>query len=145
MLSRTRDGKNENTPRELIHFLSSLREQQMRRFEVGEPDPDCESLFDRPTFKDALPEVSKVRLMQTIYAEHPEFKSNIEELRDGKTHHTLNTLAEVWNVIEDDAANRAHQLVDIGFFEKRGTSASPEFWVPFLYRDALNLSQGSAE
>jgi hypothetical protein len=35
--------------------------------------------------------------------------------------------------------------VDIGFFELRGTKQEPVYWVPFLYRDALNLVQGEAK
>ena len=31
---------------------------------------------------------------------------------------------------------RANELVTIGFFEPRGTRQAPEYWVPFLYRDA---------
>ena len=73
MLSRTRDGTQLNAPRELIHLLGSLRTQQLRRFELGEPPPDGEALFARPSFKQALPEVSEVRLTQTLYAEHPDY------------------------------------------------------------------------
>ena len=39
----------------------------------------------------------------------------------------------------------ANDLADVGFFERRGTRDAPSFWVPFLYRDALNMVQGSAE
>ncbi|MCH7662417.1 MAG: hypothetical protein IH859_00935 [Chloroflexi bacterium] len=81
LLSRTRDGTKLNTPRELIHFLNSLRAEQMRRYELGEPDPDGESLFDRAAFKDSLPEVSKVRLTQTLYAEHGKKLDNQECIR----------------------------------------------------------------
>jgi hypothetical protein len=33
---------------------------------------------------------------------------------------------------------------DVGFFERRGTAGDPDYWVPFLYRDALGLVQGEA-
>jgi hypothetical protein len=39
----------------------------------------------------------------------------------------------------------AQQLIEVGFFEARGSKDKPTFWVPFLYRDALSMSQGSAE
>ena len=39
----------------------------------------------------------------------------------------------------------AEQLTEVGFFERKGTKDNPSYWVPFLYRDALNLVQGSAE
>jgi len=145
LLSRTRDGSKLNAPRELIHFLNSLREIQVKRLEVGEAPPDGELLFARPSFKDALPEVSKVRLEQTIYAEYPELKDWLEKLRGEKTSHTPTTLASVWGMSPEDAASKANQLAAIGFFEKRGNLQEPEYWVPFLYRDALEMVQGAAE
>jgi len=37
------------------------------------------------------------------------------------------------------------KLAAIGFLEVRGSKQEPSFWVAFLYRDALDLVQGSAE
>jgi hypothetical protein len=96
LLTRTRDGTKSNAPRELIHFLNCLQEVQVKRLEVGENEPDGEQLFGRPAFKDALPEVSKVRLEQTLYAEYPVYKDWIEKLRGEKTLHTPDTLANTW-------------------------------------------------
>jgi hypothetical protein len=145
LLSRTRDGTKSNAPRELIHFLNSLREVQVKRFEIGEAAPEEEQLFGRPSFKDALPAVSKVRLEQTLYAEYPELQEWVEKLRGAKTLHTPETLAGIWNISRDDAIIQASRLVTVGFFEKRGIQQAPEYWVPFLYRDALDLVQGAAE
>ncbi len=145
LLGRTRDGSKLNAPRELIHFLNSLREVQVKRFEVGEPEPEGQQLFSRPAFKDALPEVSKVRLEQTLYAEYPELKEPLERLRGEKTSHKPESLAAIWGISREEATTRANQLVSVGFFEKRGTTQEPEYWVPFLYRDALELVQGAAE
>jgi hypothetical protein len=145
LLTRTRDGSQLNAPRELIHFLNSLREMQVKRMELGEPEPDGEKLFARASFKDALPEVSKVRLEQTLYAEHSEMKPWIEKLRGEKTLHTPESLAAIWDTSADQATAQALELAAIGFLEVRGSKQEPSFWVPFLYRDALDLVQGSAE
>lgn len=145
MLSRTRDGTQINAPRELIHFLGSLRNQQMRRFELGEPSPDGETLFARPAFKQALPEVSEVRLTQTLYAENPQLRQYIAPLRRQRTSQRPDTLALIWDVSEQQARSIASKLVTSGFFEARGSREEPEYWVPFLYRDVLELIQGSAD
>ena len=145
MLSRTRDGTQLNAPRELIHLLGSLRTQQLRRFELGEPPPDGEALFARPSFKQALPEVSEVRLTQTLYAEHPDLRAPIEALREQRTSQRLDTLAAIWKTDDASARGLASRLVEVGFFEQRGTREAPEFWVPFLYRDSLRLIQGAAD
>jgi hypothetical protein len=96
-------------------------------------------------FKAAMPEVSRVRLEQTLYAEHPDRKAWMEKLRGEKTSHTPETLATIWGLTPDVAAHTAGTLASIGFFEQRGTKQLPEYWVPFLYRDALDLVQGTAE
>jgi hypothetical protein len=146
MLSRTRDGSKVNAPRELIHFLNCLRDVQVKRFERGdEPSPEGNQLFARVAFKEALPEVSRVRLEQTLYAEHPEQKPWLEKLRGEKTLQTPDTLGQIWALSIEDATVRAATLVTIGFFEQRGTKQAPEYWVPFLYREALDLIQGTAE
>ncbi len=36
-------------------------------------------------------------------------------------------------------------LVEVGFFERRGSRDIPDYWIPFLYREALELTQGAAE
>ena len=146
LLTRTRDGTKVNAPRELIHFLNCLRDVQVKRFEVGdEPLPEEDQLFARLAFKEALPEVSRVRLQQTLYAEHPDAKPWLENLKGEKTLQSPDTLAQIWRVARQDAEQRATALVAIGFFEQRGTKQAPEYWVPFLYRDALDLVQGAAE
>jgi len=125
--------------------MNSLREVQIRRLEVGDAEPEQELLFARGAFKEALPDVSKVRLEQTLYAEHPEMKFWLEKLRGEKTLQTLDSLADVWNESAEVTANRAAQLVEVGFFEERGPKENRSYWVPFLYRDALELIQGAAD
>lgn len=145
LLSRTRDGSKVNAPRELIHFMNSPRDAQVNRFELGsEPMPEANYLFTRIAFKEALPEVSKVRLEQTIFAENPAMKPWLEMLRGEKTSQLSTTLAAVWGISAEAAAQRASSLVGIGFLEQRGSKHSSEYWVPFLYRDSLELVQGSA-
>jgi hypothetical protein len=141
MLDRTADGTQQTAPREVIHLLNTLRTRQVERFQLGQPEPAGDLLFEQATFKEALPEVSKVRLTQTLYAEYPAFREPLEELRNEKTSHTANSLSAIWKIPVEDAQKRAEELIKIGFFERRGAT----YWVPFLYRDALELIQGSAE
>lgn len=145
LLSRTQDATQLTAPRELIHLLNSLRDVQVRKLELGEDEPDGERLFARQSIKDALPEVSKIRLEQTLYAEHPDLKDRIEELRGQKATQSAESLAQLW-AVEIHAANGiAERLAEIGFFEVRKTGEQTLFWVPFLYRDALNLVMGAAD
>ena len=45
----------------------------------------------------------------------------------------------------DTAAHVAEELVQVGFFEERGAQRESTFWVPFLYRDALEMVEGAAD
>ncbi len=145
ILSRTRDGSKSNAPRELIHFLNSLREVQIRRLEVGENSPEGEQLFARPSFKEALPEVSKVRLEQTLLAEYPQMKDWVLQLKGQKTKQTSASLANIWSISQQEASDRAGRLSTVGLFEIWGVRPNVEYWIPFLYRDALELVQGTAD
>jgi hypothetical protein len=144
-LARTRDGLGETAPRELIHLLSTTREQQLRRYEIGEQPPVGEAIFDRQALKDALPEVSTTRLTKTLYAEYPTLKEYLERLEGQKTHQNDDSLAAIWGLGTTEARNIANKLVEVGFFERRGDRVSPTYWVPFMYRPALKLVQGSAD
>jgi len=145
MLARTTDGTGKTAPRELIHLLSAARDQQLKLLERGEAEPEGEYLFDRIALQAALPEVSKVRYEQTLCAEHPTLKPILDKLEGEKTQQTPPSLAKIWRVSDAEAAARAEKLAEVGFFQKRGSKEQPVFWVPFLYRDALNLVQGPAE
>jgi len=144
MLSRIVDASDENVPRELIHLLTTARTIQIKRLQTGFDEPSGENLFDRGTFRDALPEVSQIRLENTLYAEYPDLKPWLEALEGEKTKQYPETLAEIWDISQEEALARAKRLNEVGFYEMRGTNQDPSFWTPFLYRPALNLSQGSA-
>lgn len=140
-LTRTKDGTGHNAPRELIHLLSETRNSQLTRFETGQAAPEGEAVFDRQAFKDALPAVSKVRLTQTLYAEHPSLRPYIEKMEGQKTRHNALSLSGLWETSTMEAERIADQLVAIGFFEPRLS----DYWVPFMYRPVLEMVQGSAE
>ena len=86
-----------------------------------------------------------MRLEQTIFAEYPDSKAFLQALEREKTHQTTKTLAIIWQINEDTATAIATGLVELGFFEQRGTRTNPSYWVPFLYRPALGMVQGWAE
>ncbi|GIM63249.1 hypothetical protein Pve01_80040 [Planomonospora venezuelensis] len=140
-LTRTKDGTGQNAPRELIHLLTETRNSQLTRFETGQAAPEGGAVFVGQAFKDALPAVSKARLTQTLYAEHPTLRPYIEMMEGQKARQNSASLATVWGLSEAEAAHLAEELVVVGFFEPRLS----DYWVPFMYRPALEMVQGSAE
>jgi hypothetical protein len=141
ILSRTRDSQGSTAPRELIHLLSEAREEQLKRYDIGEAAPADEALVAGQTLKKALEEVSRVRLNQTLFAEFPALRPLILKLKASKTQQTIDSLMDLWRMDVEKATEAASQLVDVGFFEQRGS----DYWVPFLYRDALEMVQGTVD
>ena len=145
MLGRVADGTRQAAPRELIHLLDQARVVQLAMLERGDPEPEGLVPFSRQAFRESLPEVSRVRLEKTIYAEYSSLRAAVEALQGEKTNQSLGSLSDVWGSTEEDARDTAEELVEIGFFERRGEKDNPAYWVPFLYRSALGMVQGSAE
>lgn len=146
MVSRVTDGTGQTAPRELIHLLIRSREEQLRLMELGNHELEGETLFSRSAIKQSLEEVSRVRLEQTIFAEYPDLRGHIESLARAKTQQHIKSLARIWDVPENEARGIAKRLVEVGLFERRETKAIPEAYrVPFLYRQALQMIQGTAD
>lgn len=145
IISRCADATDKTAPREVIHLLNSVREQEIARLERGEEPPTEPLLFDRSVFKLALPAVSHAKLVSNLYAEYPELKPTIQKLKGEKTEQTLETLAKLFGQSPEVVAKSAESLVSIGFFQKKGSRDNPTFWVPFLYRDELEMIQGLAD
>ena len=144
MVGRCADGTGLAAPRELIHLLNCIRDEEIRRLERGENPAPGEQLFDRSVFKQALPTVSETRLNTYLYAEYPAERPFVERLRGEKSEQTVGSLCSLWGLEREAAISKAQVLVGLGFFQSKGTRAEPTFWVPFLYRDALGLVQGRA-
>ncbi len=145
ILSRTTDSSGNSVPREVIHLLEVARKIQIKKLERGGEEPPDRQLFDRASFKEALPTVSKVRFEQTLLAEYPNMRDFLMKLNGEKAEQTLHTLSEIWGTDQEETRTNARRLTEIGFFEARGTKDDPSYWVPFIYRSALNLVQGRAE
>lgn len=162
MVTRVQDGTGKSAPRELIHLSEMIRQQQVRRLERGEDEAPDKALFERAVFKPALKEVGKVRYEQTFKAENPSLSAYTDKLKGQKAEQTTSTLQGIWGVDEGRASEIIDRLVKSGFFEKRiapeKRSSQEEqadqerqvvnnettYWVPFIYRDALELVQGKA-
>ena len=142
IISRTQDGLEQPSPREIIHLLNRAREIQIQRLEIGGKEPQDGLLFHRGVIKDALPEVSKVRLEQTVYAEFPGLRAFIEALKGESSVQTPGNLAGLWATTEEDATKIAAQLAGAGVLHASASRTSPEYKVPYIFHSALNLNPG---
>lgn len=140
ILARTRDGLGINTPREIILFLTAAIQKQIEMLERGEEEPAGSALFSAAALKEALGSVSESRLTTVMFAEHPDLREAIEALRDGHSEHTIQTLSRAWAKSPAETTRVANRLIEVGFFEKKPQT----YKMPFIYRPALNITQGRA-
>ena len=144
ILSRTKDGKGINAPRELIQLFTHARTIESKRLENGINELLDDQIISRQSFKEAVNDVSKQRIEQTIYAEFPDIKEQIELLRGDKAEHGLDTLMNKWSLDKQSTLIIAKRLISIGFFEQRGEVTNPKYKIPFMYRPYLEITQGSS-
>lgn len=144
MVGRVKDGLKICAPRELIHLLNESRLAQIRQLETGTPEETYDEIIGRSALKEALKEVSKVRLNQTIYTEFPALKTYIEKLIEHKTEQDIKTLSRIFGTSKKSTMDIVQKLVAIGLFEERKDRKSnvTTYWTPFLYRDGLGMVQG---
>jgi len=145
IISRVKDGQGVTAPREVIHLINEAKTEQIKKLQLGEDDLTDENIIGRSAIKSALESVSKVRLEQTIYAEFPSLTPYIQQLENEKAEQTIETLSNIWQKSEPEAQQIAKELHFIGFFEERGTKQEPRYWIPFMYRSELNITQGAAD
>lgn len=139
ILTRIQDGSDKAAPRELIHLVDAARLAEIRRLEQGAKQAD--SLISPLAIEQALLEVSRMKLESAIYQEYPDLKPHLEKLRKKKTEHSRKSLAKLFGLSEIDAEIIIKQLVERGILKVRETGF---YWVPFLYREALQMVQGKS-
>lgn len=144
MLTRLADGTGRTAPREIIHLLNAAREMQLNSYRLGKHRSDDIYLISNSSLQEALPVVSDTRFKQTLCAEHPSLIHHLDKLEREKSEQNIETLRHIWGETEQETSRLAEKMVDIGFFALRGPKLLPVFWVPYLYRDALKMVQGSA-
>jgi 3-deoxy-D-manno-octulosonate 8-phosphate phosphatase KdsC-like HAD superfamily phosphatase len=60
-------------------------------------------------------------------------------LKGDRSNQSVQSLAKIWQLTPEEVLRITDKLVDIGFFEKRGTREQPIFWIPYLYHAALEI------
>lgn len=143
ILSRTADATDFSAPREILHLLTTARDELIKRLENGFPESSDGYLFDRQSIRDALAEVSKVRIEQTLFQEFPAMKEDILAFRGAKAEQTLASLKDIWKCTDEDAQYKVARLEEIGFLRKISDPSGLRVKIPFIYRSYLDITQGA--
>lgn len=139
--NRCSDGRDVVTPRDVLDVL--IRAKQKQQTECAANAEGTSPFIIGPSaLQYGLEELSKRKRQTYLQAEFPQLWKHIEKFVGGKTEHDE---ASVRRILGKDWKATADDLVSIGLFRKKesrdGTSV---YWVPFLYRDGLELTQGRA-
>jgi len=140
--SHTRDGRDVVTPRDVIDLLKRAIQWQQEDFNY-DPNGETDHLISAKAIRYGLEELSKRKKETYLQAEFPHLWGNIEKFIGGKTEYTENAIKNVlgsnWKSICDD-------LIAIGLIQKRRNEGTGQttYWFPFVYRQGLELSQGTA-
>jgi hypothetical protein len=137
VLNHIKDGNGISTPRDLISFIEKARLYQIEYWRRNGIERDIDYLISPVVLKQAWSDVSKEKLDTQIYAEYPHLKQHIEAFRNGKAEHNSQTLL---NILGSDWETIMSELQFIGFIDNKAST-----WkIPFIYREALGISQGKA-
>ncbi len=144
ILGRVEDSFGLSAPRDIINLINGAISAQIKSFELGENLTEETILFSRVSLKKGLAYASREKTEKYLFAEYPSLRKYFDSLRGGKARQTLTSLSSVWNCSENEAEQIAAQISQTGFWkiEKKG---QPTYWIQFIFRDALEIVQGTAK
>ncbi|MHB8770522.1 MAG: P-loop ATPase, Sll1717 family [Syntrophales bacterium] len=141
MYNHTMDGKGVVTPRDIIELVTRAKQFQQDAFKAN-PEGESPWLIGPQALLYGLAELSKRRKETYLMAEFPHLWPHIEKFQGGRSEYSMTALQKLlgkgW---QETAAN----LVSVGFLRKRERSGEPTFWIPYLYRKGMALTQGKAD
>ena len=141
MYNHTMDGNGVVTPRDILDMVTKAKQAQQDTF-TSTPNGESPWLIGSPAIQYGLEELSKRRRDTYLKAEFPHLWADIQKFQGGKSDYTLgaiqNLLGKNWQAAADN-------LQAVGFLKKRQRSGKTTFWIPYLYRKGLTLTQGLAE
>ncbi len=138
--SHTSDGRGVVTPRDVIDLLTRAKQKQQDEYTGS--SGESEFIIGSAAIIYGLEELSKRKRITFLEAEFPHLWPHIKKFVGGKTQYSEDDIRELfgknWQKIIDD-------LISIGVLGTEGSrEGSKTFKIPFLYRDGLEVTQGSA-
>jgi len=145
ILTRTSDANGIIAPREIIHLISVIIDQQISNFKMGKDGTEADNLFDRSLFKSALEIVSKTKIEQTVFAEYNDMKDYIQKFIGQRATNSMESISRLLGKDKDSTLVIISRLQEIGFLAKKESNNNILYDIPFLYRPYLKSIQGTSE
>jgi len=142
IINRITDGLGNCTPRETIHFIQELRNEQMQQISRGEDKSESDCLFARNIFQDAFNKVSKEKMEKVLFAEYPLLRPYIEAFSGLHAEYTKDKIIELLKPISG-SEDTIEELSRIGFIAFSKTSGT--FKIARLYHPCLEIRLGKED
>jgi hypothetical protein len=141
MYNHTMDGKGVVTPRDIIDLVTRAKQVQQDTFNAT-PESESPWLIGPQALQYGLAELSKRRRDTYLKAEFPHLWTHIEKFQGGKSEYSITAIQ---NLMGKNWQEVVKNLISVGLLRKRERGGQPTFWVPYLYRRGLDLTQGKIE
>lgn len=138
--SHTKDGRGVVTPRDVIDLLTRAKQRQQDDYQA-DPIGETDTIITSGAIRYGLSELSKRKRDTLLKAEYPHLWPLMERLRGQKTEYSERAIRQL---LGSDSRG-LDDLVSVGLLEKSQKKGEARYRVPFLYRDGLELAQGSVE
>jgi hypothetical protein len=136
------DGRGVVTPRDIIDLLTKAKQYQQDDCKL-EPAAVTDFIIGSAAIKYGLSELSKRKRTTYLEAEFPHHWQHIQKFIGGKAEcseaHLKSLFGSSWSAISDN-------LISIGVLSREGKAeAGVTYKIPFLYREGLEVTQGSVD
>jgi hypothetical protein len=136
MYNHTMDGRGAVTPRDILDLITRAKQSQQDIFNTS-PNSESPWLIGPQAMLYGLEQLSKRKRDTYLKAEFPHLWPEIEKFQGGKSEYSIEALQKLlgrhWEKICSD-------LVSVGLLTKQKDT----YWIPYVYRKGLELTQGSA-
>ncbi|MBL3587538.1 hypothetical protein JMM61_19585 [Rhodovulum sulfidophilum] len=139
LIIHTRDGKDINTPRDLIELLNFAKDFEIDRLVMGERPYRAQNLlFNHEGLSKAGGQLSALKMEQTVFAEHPDMRQYIDAFFESiPRNFDIEKLCALWSCDEVKAKAVSAKLADIGFFKVTGRY---RYLIPVLFTHYLGIN-----
>lgn len=138
--NRCADGCGVVTPRDVLDLLLRAKQKQMDIFNASS-DGSSEWVIDSAAIQYGFEELSKRKRDTYLKAEFPHLWKDIEKFIGGKTDYGETAIKKLLGLKWKETAE---DLISIGFLIKSEKAGKTVYSVPYLYRHAMNVTQGTA-
>jgi hypothetical protein len=123
----------------VIDLLTRAKQKQQDILSAN-PEGESNHLFEPAAIRYGAEELSKKKRITYLEAEFPHLWPDISKLIGGKASYSEASLHKTFG---EKCAKIVEDLISIGVVEKSVTKGTKIYTIPYLYRDGLELSQGT--